>query len=224
MNNLSKRAITYGLLILLGLLSALPSVLPESTLAKLPSWYAENQLTLGLDLRGGSHLLLELDTREMLPEETLDDVMERSLEVVRRRLDETGMVEPSITRQGKDSILIQLPGVDDPSHIRSLLGTTAKMTFHWAADEHSLATMILPGQSEGESYRLEQRVALAGKHISKARMALNPDTREPVVNFSLDNEGARQFGRMTQNNIGRPLAIVLDNTVITAPVIRSAIL
>ncbi len=224
MNNLNKRAMIYGLIILLGLLSALPSALPESILTKLPNWYAVNQLTLGLDLRGGSHLLLELDTRDMLPEETLDDVVERSLEVIRRRLDETGMTEPSITRQGKDSILIQLPGVDDPAQIRTLLGTTAKMTFHWAADETSLATVVLPGQSEGERYRLEKRVALEGKHISNARMSYNPDTREPVVNFSLDNDGARQFGKMTQANIGRPLAIVLDNKVLTAPVIRSAIL
>lgn len=224
MKNFTSRALTCSLVILLGLLSALPNVLPDDTLKKLPNWYASNQLTLGLDLRGGSHLLLAVDTSEILPEESLDEVMERSLEVVRRRLDETGMVEPTITRQGEDSILIQLPGVRDPGHIRDLLGTTAKMTFHWVADDNSVAIQKVPGQTEGEEYLLEKRVALEGEHIRDARLAFNPDSGEPVVNFKLDNEGARAFGEMTQANVGRPLAIVLDGQVLTAPVIRTAIM
>ena len=132
-----SRAIVYGLIILFGLLCALPNVLPDPVLKKLPDWYTQNQLTLGLDLRGGSHLLLEVDTSELtanknpaLHEQIVRDAVEQSLEVVRRRLNETGMVEPIITRQGNDSILVQLPGVGDPQHIRELLGTTARMTFH----------------------------------------------------------------------------------------------
>ncbi|MDQ2077984.1 protein translocase subunit SecD [Marinimicrobium sp. ABcell2] len=224
MKNFTSRAVTCSLVILLGLLSALPNVLPDTTLEKLPDWYAANQLALGLDLRGGSHLLLAVDTSEILPEESLDEVMERSLEVVRRRLDETGMVEPTITRQGQDSILIQLPGVNDPGHIRDLLGTTAKMTFHWAANDSSLSVQRVPGQNEGEYYQLEKRVALKGEHIRDARLAFNPDSNEPVVNFKLDREGARAFGEMTLANVGRPLAIVLDDTVLTAPVIRTPIM
>lgn len=232
-----SRALVYGLIILFGLLSALPNVLPDSALEKLPAWYTQNQLTLGLDLRGGSHLLLEVDTSELtanknpaLHEQIVRDAVEQSLEVVRRRLDETGMVEPMITRQGSDSILVQLPGVNDPQHIRELLGTTARMTFHWAANEKSalLGKIIsvrgdthIDGQ--GERYQLEERVALEGKHIRDARLAFNQETGEPVVNFKLDNEGARRFGDMTKHNIGRPLAIVLDDRVVTAPVIRSAI-
>ncbi len=223
MKNFAVRALTCGLIILLGLLSALPNVLPDSALEKLPQWYADNQLTLGLDLRGGSHLLLEVDTRNILPEENLDDVVERSLEVVRRRLDETGLVEPTITRQGQDAILIQLPGVNDPAHIRQLLGTTAVMSFHWLADEGSPAVMRLPGDDNTGYYLVERDVALEGKHIRDARMAFSQNSGEPVVNFSLDREGGREFGRMTTANIGRPLAIVLDGEVLTAPVIRSAI-
>ncbi|HEY0891715.1 MAG TPA: protein translocase subunit SecD, partial [Cellvibrio sp.] len=212
---------------------ALPNVLPDSALEKLPAWYTQNQLTLGLDLRGGSHLLLEVDTSELtanknpaLHEQIVRDAVEQSLEVVRRRLDETGMVEPMITRQGSDSILVQLPGVNDPQHIRELLGTTARMTFHWAANEKSalLGKIIsVQGDTPSERYQLEERVALEGKHISDARLAFNQETGEPVVNFKLDNEGARRFGDMTKHNIGRPLAIVLDDRVVTAPVIRSAI-
>jgi SecD/SecF fusion protein len=233
MKTLFSRAIVYGLIILFGLLSALPNVLPNSVLEKLPDWYTQNQLTLGLDLRGGSHLLLEVDTSELvrnknpaLHEQIVRDAVEQSLEVVRRRLDETGMVEPMITRQGSDSILVQLPGVNDPQHIRELLGTTARMTFHWAANEKSalLGKIIsVQGESPGARYQLEERVALEGKHISDARLAFNQETGEPVVNFKLDNEGARRFGDMTKHNVGRVLAIVLDDRVVTAPVIRSAI-
>lgn len=301
MKSLSTRAMVYGLVILMGLLSALPNLLPGSISSNLPDWYTDNTLSLGLDLRGGSHLLLEVDTQDLLksqneqlaerltgalrkariahdiPQITADairlsardsgrmnelervvretiktpgegasysinkhgkqivlmstdtfresltsDAVERSLEVVRRRLDESGLVEPSITRQGSDSILVQLPGVDNPQHVRQLLGTTAKMTFHWAAKGDSGRIITLPGE-QGESYQLEARVALEGKHISDAQLAYNPDTGQPVVNFRLDTDGARRFGDMTQENIGRPLAIVLDERVITAPVIRGVI-
>ena len=306
MKTLASRAVVYSLIILFGLLSALPNTLPDNILQKLPDWYAQNQITLGLDLRGGSHLLMEVDTSDLLktdnqqladrltgelrtarilyntPVVTADsikinildtkqmpdvarmarvlikqdggtapvyeiteeqgtitiqttelhqrnltkDAVERSLEVVRRRLNETGLVDPIITRQGADSILVQLPGVDDPQHIRDLLGTTARMTFHWAANEKSrLHTKVIsvPGQLPSERYQLEERVALEGKHVSDASLGFHPDTGEPVVNFRLDKEGARRFGDMTEDNIGRALAIVLDDRVITAPVIRSAI-
>ncbi len=232
MKTLFSRALVYGLIILFGLLSALPNVLHESTLQKLPDWYSQNQITLGLDLRGGSHLLLEVDTSELtrdknpaLHDQIVRDAVEQSVEVVRRRLDETGMVEPMITRQGSDSILVQLPGVNDPHHIRELLGTTARMTFHWAANAQSrLHTKVITLEGEsGERYQLEERVAMEGKHISDARLAFNPDSGEPVVNFKLDKDGARRFGDITQRNVGRALAIVLDDKVITAPVIRSAI-
>jgi SecD/SecF fusion protein len=305
MKSLSTRAAVYGLLILLGLLSALPNVLPDSVAQKMPDWYSANTLTLGLDLRGGSHLLMELDTQDLLrnqnqqladqlsdklrevriaharpvvTEDTIQivpkdpgrldqvedisreliknpgalpfysvkiqpeqirlqltdsyresliaDAVERSLEVVRRRLDESGLVEPGISRQGSDGILVQLPGVDNPQYIRQLLGTTAKMTFHWAVNNQFRAdgnVITVAGEAANESYQLEQRVALEGKHISDARQAISQETGQPVVTFKLDKEGARLFGEMTRDNIGRALAIVLDNRVITAPVIRSAI-
>jgi SecD/SecF fusion protein len=306
MKSLFARAVVYSLFILLGLLSALPNVLPESVLQKLPTWYAANTITLGLDLRGGSHLLLEVDTQSLLREKNQDladqlvakmrevrlfhnrpevdtnqvkvtvtnpsdisrvrelakpvleslgnggrsyrmdeqgatltlipvrefsqtlqkDAVERSLEVVRRRLNETGLVDPTITRQGSDGVLVQLPGVDDPGYIRQLLGTTAKMTFHLVADGNSRSqtrVITMPGERANEHYELEARVALEGRHISDAQLGFHQNTNEPVVNFRLDTEGARRFAEITSNNIGRPFAIVLDGKVITAPVIRGAI-
>ncbi len=247
MKSLSLRAVVYSLLILFGLLAALPNVLPPSMAQQLPDWYIDNTVALGLDLSGGSHLLLEVDTRELTVTAERDqgaslgkaqrealtrDAVERSLEVVRRRLNETGLVEPSITRQGSDGILVQMPGVADPGEIRDLLGTTAKMTFHWVEEPgfHSRGEMVvLPGDGGRESeegqptYRVEQRVAMEGKHISDAQMAFSQESGLPVVNFKLDGEGARLFGELTRINIGRPLAIVLDGKVLTAPVIRSVI-
>lgn len=304
MKSLSLRAVVYGSVIFLGLLSAIPNVLPDSVSSSLPGWYADNTLTLGLDLQGGSHLLLEVDTEDLLqnqnaqlaeaisadlreagiryktPRTTADtvqfepaditkleqlqrvarqavdslgnvstysvsirdgqvvlsplasyresltaDAVGRSLEVVRRRLDESGLVEPSITRQGADGVLVQLPGVDNPQEIRQLLGTTAKMTFHWAAQGSLSANtpVITLGDAEGNAYQLEQRVALEGKHITDARMLVSSETGMPVVTFQLDNQGGRLFGDMTRSNIGRTLAIVLDEQVITAPVIRGVI-
>jgi len=233
MKSLSSRAIVYGLVIVLGLLSALPNLLPAGMADKLPEWYQENAIALGLDLQGGSHLLLEVDATELLannpdqPEDViLKDAVERSLEVVRRRLNETGLVEPSITRQGKNHILVQMPGVADPAEIRELLGTTAQMTFHWVAkpDENRRSAILRLTDASGEQdYVLEKRVAMRGERISDAQMAFNQDTSEPVVNFKLDSDGTRLFAEMTRQNVGRPLAIVLDNQVITAPVIRSVI-
>ncbi|MBX3706732.1 MAG: protein translocase subunit SecD [Pseudomonadales bacterium] len=306
MKSLSTRAVCYGLLIVLGLLAALPNVLPGRIADRLPDWYVGNTLALGLDLRGGSHLLLAVDARELIdahheqtardlgaalraasiphrPPEATDtalrveprdpaqldaleravrafalesatgagappafavrvrgtaieleltrvqraalvaDAVERSIEVLRRRLDETGLVEPSITRQGDDGVLVQMPGVSDPAEIRALLGTTARMTFHWVDDGRAGETITLPGTDEEAAYRVEQQVAMEGKHISDAQLAFNAESGLPVVSFRLDGAGARLFGELTRTNIGRPLAIVLDGRVITAPVIQSAI-
>ncbi len=225
MNKLASKAMAYGLVVLLGLLSALPNFLPETMRQSLPGWYAENQLTLGLDLRGGSYLLLEVEVeglRAGRDEALLDDVMAQTLEVVRRRLDESGLVEPIISRQGRDRIEVQLPGVTEPQRIRELLGTTAKMSFHWLAEPGQRQVLVLRGE-DGESYRLEQEVAMEGRHVQDARVGYDQNTLQPVVNFRLDNEGGRQFADMTRRHLGRQLAVVLDDRVVTAPVIRTAI-
>ncbi|GAB0152728.1 protein translocase subunit SecD [Marinobacterium sp. BA1] len=221
----SWRTLACGLLILCGLLSAAPNILPPSASQSLPQWYTDNTLSLGLDLQGGSHLLLQADLSEVPDQAQLrQDVMAASLEVVRRRLNETGLVEPLVARQGDDAILVQMPGVADPREVRELLGTTAKMTFHWVLmGGEAVAEMTLPTVEGDQYYRLDKAVALEGKHIRDAQLAFNPQTGAAVVNFTLDTDGGREFARMTADNIGRPLAIVLDGRVLTAPVIRSVI-
>ena len=309
MKSLSTRAFVYGLLILIGAVFATPSFLPDSVTEKLPSWYAKQQISLGLDLRGGSQLLLAIDEKALLTQDSqrmaddfskvlrserlahgrirvtdrsvaiplrdearaqsaakvlepllssdtsllkqysievqgkevkiessvghrqalLDDAIERSLEVVRRRLDETGLVEPSIMRQGSDSILVQMPGVEDPSSIRELLGTTAQMSFHWVADSRSeggrMQVEMLNRDPDApvQQMTLERELAMKGEHIRDAQMGFNQESSEPVVNFRLDRSGAKIFAELTRANVGRALAIVLDDKIVTAPVIRSVI-
>jgi SecD/SecF fusion protein len=236
MKSLFARAVTYGLIVLLAALSALPATAPQALRDKMPDWYLANAFTLGLDLRGGSHLLLALDTEGLLagdeaqamtrPEQDalVKDAIDLTLEVLRRRLDESGMVEPSITRQGRDSIAVQLPGVTDPARIRELLGTTAHMQFQWLARDSDANVEIVRGTGPGESFRLERRIAMEGSHVRDARMAFRQETGQPIVTFRLDNEGARVFGELTRSNVGRALAVVLDGRVITAPVIQTPIL
>ena len=229
MNRFWIRAVTYGLVIVLGLSAALPSLLPPAWLNRLPDAYRTHTLTLGLDLQGGSHLLMKVDTDDLTRGKNArdsaairDDAVERSLEVVRRRLNETGVVEPLIVRQGNDHIVVQLPGVTDPERIKTLLGRTAKLSFHLLAEPGTPARRLRA--SEGDRiYPLKPLALLDGGNLEDARLGFEPRTGQPVVNFQLDDEGARKFAEITTHHVGDPFAVVLDGKVITAPVIRSPI-
>ncbi|HBP75720.1 MAG TPA: protein translocase subunit SecDF, partial [Alcanivorax sp.] len=229
MNRFWIRAVTYGLVIVLGLGAALPSLLPPAWLSALPAAYQSHSLTLGLDLQGGSHLLLKVDTDDLTrgksgreKAEIRDDAVARSLEVVRRRLNETGVVEPLIVRQGDDGIVVQLPGVTDPERIKTLLGRTAKLSFHLLAEPGTPARR-LPASEGDRVYPLKPLPLLDGGNLEDARLGFEPRTGQPVVNFQLDDEGARKFAEITTHHVGDPFAVVLDGKVITAPVIRSPI-
>ncbi len=155
----------------------------------------------------------------------------QSIEIVRRRIDATGVVDPQITQQGSDRIVVQLPGVSDPNRIKQLLGTTAHMTFHLVDETANLAgppppgVEFLPMQSDPKQMlAVRQRVEVDGADLTDARAGQNPQTGQWVVNFSFDSTGAREFADVTRANTGHPFAIVLDNQVISAPVIREPIL
>ncbi len=161
----------------------------------------------------------------------------QSIEIVRRRIDETGVNEPQIARQGANRILVQLPGVDDPDRIKKLLGTTARMTFRLldANADPAAGQRPPPGveflRAENERrldgapmvYAVRQRVEVEGANLTKASAGTNPQTGEWIVNFEFDSLGARRFADVTRQNVGRPFAIVLDDKVISAPVIREPI-
>ena len=298
---------TYAFIILIGILVALPNVLPQSTLDRMPSWLPHDRVSLGLDLRGGSHLVLEVDRADLVNErlqnllqdsrrvlrdngiepagvrrngdvitvtlrdpgqrsaavtqlETLANpvgigtaigqsdidintpsdntvtlayteagitshgsaAVEQSLEIIRQRVDQVGVAEPTIQRVGDDRVLVQLPGEQDPSHLRQLLGSTAKMSFHLLGNQGQPGVTMLPDE-EGNQYPVLDRVELSGDRLTDARAAFDPQTNEPIVNFRFDTAGANRFAQITQANVGRPFAIVLDDKVLSAPVIRQPI-
>jgi len=310
-----KVAAILGVLVL-GVLICIPNLLPRSAL---PGW-AQRQISLGLDLRGGSYLLLEVDTaavvRERLegladaartrlrqgnigflnlasdpearrlqfrvrdpaqaqaaaaamrelaipvplggagqtqpdievaanPDGTVAAVLteaglraktsgavDQSVEIVRRRVDETGVSEAQVARQGLGRIIVQLPGVEDPNRIKDLLGRTARMTFHLldetanpAAASPPVGVQFLPGERDNaaQRYPVRRRVEVDGANLSDARAGQDSRTGEWVVNFTFDSLGTRRFSDITRANVGRPFAIVLDERVITAPVIREPI-
>ncbi len=298
----------------LGLLLAAPNLLGRKQADALPYWLPHQQISLGLDLQGGSHLLLEVEVEAVLRErlESLVDsvrialrkarirysglgvdghavvvtvkevsraeearqlvrsldpdttpeladggrlrlaysersirdraitAVEQSIEIVRRRIDETGVREPTIQRQGDDRILVQLPGVDDPERIKRLLGKTAKMAFHLldpgTTPEQAMAGRVPPGSrllpstdeldagDRPRMYLVRKKVMVSGENLINASPGVDQRSNQPVVNFRFNAVGGKRFGDVTKTNVGRPFAIVLDGKVISAPVIREPIL
>ena len=159
----------------------------------------------------------------------------QAIEIVRARVDETGTKEPIIQRQGYNRILLQLPGIDDPEQVKLLLGRTAKLGFQLvdisasaidvrASGRVPPGSELLPSRDDPEVfYLLNKRVMVSGEMLEDARPGFDGNTNEPVVSFTLNATGAERFGRVTGQNIGRQFAIVLDDQVISAPVIRAQI-
>jgi SecD/SecF fusion protein len=301
-------------LIVVGVIIAIPNLMSRETLAKLPSWLPTRQVNLGLDLRGGSYLLLQIDMSQLDKERldnTLDEArailrtqkiyftnadvegstikitlkdpeqtkaaqdalgkleggdatgpadyqvtssapgvitiqttevgahdraskaLEQSVEIVRRRVDATGVAEPVIAAQQPDRILVQLPGVKDPDHIKKLLGTTAKMEFHMVDDTATDPAHPPPGDivlpvdharpGEPPVEILKRRVEVSGDSLEKAAAGSDSETGGWQINFRFNSVGARKFAQLTQQNIGHKFAIVLDGKVILAPVIQTPI-
>jgi protein-export membrane protein SecD len=306
-----------------GLIYALPNFVPAQTLAGLPGWMPQKQVVLGLDLQGGSHMLLEVDAdsvvkdrvasvrddvRRILREqrvgyrdlrsdgktvsvrirdagdvdkarEALGDLAEpiaggnlltggliteitidepaadrfeltlteegiahrinsavtQSIEIVRRRIDELGTTEPTIQRQGTDRILVQVPGLQDPQRLKALLGQTAKLTFR-LVDQSAVPNDVVnqrppPGtdllfsrDDPPVPFFVERSVLVSGENLVDAQPGFDQRTNEPIVTFRFDTQGGRRFALATQANVGRPFAIVLDEEVVSAPVIREPIL
>jgi preprotein translocase subunit SecD len=304
------------LVLLTGLVFAVPTFVPERTLAGLPDWLPKRQLNLGLDLRGGSHILLEADTADVrrqrietleelvrtelrdadggrigygdmsardgrvsflvrdvadvdraveamrgistpigvtgertLDIETIDNnrivvtptagglaqevdsAMAQAVEVIRRRIDELGTREPTIIRQGANRIVVQVPGLQDPAALKALLGKTAKLEFKMVdtdADQAAVArgrapagSQILPNEEGGVTV-VERRAIISGDQLIDSQPSFQDGI--PVVTFRFDSAGGRRFARATQENTGKPFAIILDNTVISAPRINEPIL
>ncbi len=179
----------------------------------------------------GDLLIIALSDTEQ--EATNDRTMQQSLEIIRRRVDEVGTREPTIQRQGERRILIQVPGIGSAAELKELIGTTARLTFHPVVsrtsnpDENAGGrTVTYPSidpQEQGQFYVLERTPVVTGEDLVDAQPAFDQNGF-PSVNFRFNPTGARKFGEFTAENVGAPFAIVLDEEVISAPVIREAIL
>ncbi len=169
--------------------------------------------------------------------ERIRQTVDQSTTILEKRLNELGTVEPLIQRQGVDRILVQMPGLSDPKQVKEIIGKTAKLEFRMVdvsmtpEQAQSPGNMpvdaeVFPGTgTEGAaSYLLKKAVLVSGGDLTDAQPGFDQRSGEPVVNFRFNTSGARAFARATQENVGRPFAIVLDSQVISAPVIREPII
>ena len=150
---------------------------------------------------------------------------DQAIEIVRRRVDEVGTNEPNILKRGNNRILVELPGLDDPMRIKSLLGKTANLTFRFVTnnDNDRFGVEKLTFENGIDEAIVSKRIIISGENLLDAQPKMDTQTNQTIVSFTLDRVGAKRFGKATSTGIGKRLAIVLDGKVISAPVIRDAI-
>jgi protein-export membrane protein SecD len=203
----------------------------RAALSKLiqPVEAAGGRPNLDLTISSAGAVALTLSRPSLVAKAT--QAVAQSITIIQRRIDGTGVVDPQIARQGTDQIVIQLPGISDPSRIKKLLGETAHMTFHMVASLNPAAgppppgEEILPMQDDpAQKIAIRSRVEVDGADLTSAQAGQDQQNGGWVVNFAFNGQGARRFARVTTQNVGKPFAIVLDNKVISAPVIREPII
>ncbi len=150
---------------------------------------------------------------------------DQAIEIVRRRIDEVGTNEPNILKRGNDRILVELPGLDDPMRIKSLLGKTANLTFRFVTNNENdtFGVEKLKFEDNSDESIVSKRIIISGDNLLDAQPRMDSQNNETVVSFSLDRVGAKRFGKATSSGLGKQLAIVLDGKIISAPVIRETI-
>ncbi|MDA7556579.1 protein translocase subunit SecD [Candidatus Pelagibacter sp.] len=150
---------------------------------------------------------------------------DQAIEIVRRRIDEVGTNEPNILKRGNNRILVELPGLDDPMRVKSLLGKTANLTFRFVTNDENdrFGVEKLSYQDGVEEAIVSKRIIISGDNLLDAQPQMDTQNNQTIVSFSLDRVGAKRFGKATSTGIGKQLAIVLDGKIISAPVIRDTI-
>ncbi len=176
--------------------------------------------------------LITLTPSDAALTERIRQTIDQSIQIIERRVNELGLVEPTIQRQGASRILVQVPGLQDPSRLKEIIGKTAKLDFRMvdesmtpeqAAASHPPAdSEVLDGEN-GEKYLIEKRALVSGGDLVDAQPSFDQRNGQPIVNFRFNSSGARKFAEVTQQNVGKRFAIVLDNKVISAPVINEPI-
>ncbi|TET27475.1 protein translocase subunit SecD [Candidatus Aerophobetes bacterium] len=193
-----------------------------------------DKIKLGLDLKGGIHLVLEADTSKLDPTQDLKDAVNVALEIIRNRVDQFGVSEPTISRQGTSRIIVDLAGIEDPQRAVELIGKTALLEFKLVDEKGDLKKALegeLPPDSEilyeyvdGEPrpYLIKRETLLSGRFIEDTRVEID-SWGQPYIALEFDSEGAEIFAEITGRNVGERLAIILDNVVKSAPVIKTRI-
>ena len=149
--------------------------------------------------------------------------LKQSIEIIRRRIDDVGTKEPTILQRGDKRILVELPGIDNPERLNELLGKTAQLTFRIVSEDDGFGSEKLILSENNEELTVSKRIVISGDNLVDAQPQFDNQSNQPLVRFNLDRLGAQKFGRVTTDNIGRRLAIVLDDSVISAPTIREPI-
>ncbi|MDB9760847.1 protein translocase subunit SecD [Pelagibacteraceae bacterium] len=149
--------------------------------------------------------------------------LKQSIEIIRRRIDDVGTKEPTILQRGDKRILVELPGLDNPERVKELLGKTAQLTFRLISKDDGFGSEKLILSNSNEMLTVNKRVVISGDNLIDAQPQFDTQSNQPMVLFTLDRVGAQKFGKITTENVGRRLAIVLDNSVISAPQIREPI-
>ena len=156
--------------------------------------------------------------------ELKNSTLDYSLEIVRKRIDEVGTRDPTIIRRGNDRILIELPGLDDPNRIKNLLGKTANLTFRFLSEEDgNFGSELLYFEDEKKQISVNKRVVISGDNLVNAQPKFDNLNNETIVSFTLDRVGTKRFAKATTKNVGKRLAIILDNKIISAPLVREPI-
>ena len=149
--------------------------------------------------------------------------LKQSIEIIRRRIDDVGTKEPTILQRGDKRILVELPGIDNPERVKELLGKTAQLTFRLVSEDDGFGSEKLILTESNEELTVSKRIIISGDNLVDAQPQFDNQSNQPIVRFTLDRLGAQKFGKITTENVGRRLAIVLDKNVINAPQIREAI-
>jgi len=193
---------------------------------------SSGQRSLEVSDAGGG--LIRLTVPQAAITERIRQAVEQSIQIVERRVNELGTVEPLIQRQGVDRILVQVPGLQDPTRLKELLGKTAKLDFRMVdltvpADQATQgrvpqdSEVLMSSTSPKTPYVIKKQVLVSGADLTDAQPGFDQRSGEPIVSFRFNTSGSRKFAQATSDNVGQPFAIVLDNEVISAPVIREPI-
>ncbi|MDI4232221.1 protein translocase subunit SecD [Bradyrhizobium sp. Arg237L] len=193
---------------------------------------SSGQRSLEVSDAGGG--LIRLTVPQAAITERIRQTIEQSIQIVERRVNQLGTVEPVIQRQGTDRILVQVPGLQDPTRLKELLGKTAKMEFRMVDTSVSPdqaqqgrvppdSELLMSASTPKVPYVVKKQVLVSGGDLTDAQPGFDQRTGEPIVSFRFNTSGARKFAQATTENVGQPFAIILDNEVISAPVIREPI-